>query len=80
VSKTLAARRREAAEEVCWSLLIMMDLGGLDIPLEWRKYLADSMEPWVDLAVRTGQLRDDEEEQHAQGEVQVPGEGSADPA
>jgi hypothetical protein len=54
-------KRKEAAEEVCWALMLMMDLGGLDIPMEWREELGKSMEEWVELAVQTGIMRTEEE-------------------
>jgi hypothetical protein len=57
VAKKLVKKRRKAAEEVCWRILLMM---GLDIlPIEdydSRKLLADPMEKWADLAQQTGQF------------------------
>lgn len=54
--------RLEAAEEVCWTLLLMMALGGLEIPQEWRDYLYGSYGKWTDLAVDTGILATEEDE------------------
>lgn len=54
--------RLEAAEEVCWTLLMMMALGGLEIPQEWREYLNRTYEPWSDLAVETGIMASEETE------------------
>jgi hypothetical protein len=48
--------RLEAADEVCWTLIVMMQLGGLDIPFEERKFLMDTYGPWVQLAVESGDL------------------------
>lgn len=61
MAKTLAAQRRSRAEEVCWSLMLALNLGGLDeIPLEWRSLIADPLQAWCDLAVKTGEMKDDE--------------------
>lgn len=50
MAKTRQAQRRDRAEDVCWSLMIMMGLGALDgIPLEWRKQLADPLEEWIEM-------------------------------
>lgn len=53
-SSHLVGKRRSAAEEVCWTLVLMMDLGGLEIEPEWRDYLAGPMGAWTALAVETG--------------------------
>lgn len=53
MSKTKQARRRDQAEEVCWSIMLMMELGGLEIPMEWRPILADPMGEWARLATET---------------------------
>lgn len=53
MAKTKAAQRRDAAEEVCWTLMLMMELGGLEIPMEWRKFLSPPMDKWADLCVQT---------------------------
>ena len=58
MAKNKAARRRDAAEEVCFTLLLMMELGGLDIKdKEWRECLGKPMEVWADLAVETDILK-----------------------
>lgn len=57
VSPYLVSKRRKAAENVCWTVLLMMELGGLEIPLEWREYLAKPMQEWVELAHATGEIR-----------------------
>lgn len=45
----LYLERRDTAEEVCHTLLLMMGLGLLEIPMENRDMLADVMEVWSDL-------------------------------
>lgn len=58
MAATKQAQRRSAAEEVCWALMLMVNLGGLDgMDLDWRKYLADPLLSWCDLAVATGELK-----------------------
>jgi hypothetical protein len=58
LAKNKAARRRDAADEVCFTLLLMMELGGLDIKDKgWREFLGKPMEKWADLAVDTGILK-----------------------
>ena len=57
--KQLKKERKKAAEEVCWTLLLMMAVGSLDLPDEDRKWLSTSMQKWSDLAHKTGQLPDD---------------------
>jgi hypothetical protein len=65
MARTKEAQRRYAAEEVCWSLMLMMELGGLEqIPLEWRKLLADPLEKWAKLCEETGQMKADTEPEH----------------
>jgi hypothetical protein len=49
-------KRRDAAEEVCWALLLMMGLDLLPIPKEERPLLAEPMQKWADLAAATGQM------------------------
>lgn len=56
MGQTKAARRRDAAEEVCMAVILMMGLGGLEIPLEWRRMLGEPMEKWAELAAETGTL------------------------
>lgn len=41
--------RRDAAEEVCYTLLIMMSVGMLNLPKEEREYLGKHMSVWSDL-------------------------------
>jgi len=52
----LVAERKKAAEEVCYTVLLAMALGGLDIPLEDRDFLAKPMEKWTRLCVKTGTM------------------------
>lgn len=47
-------KRRDAAEEVCWTLLIMMAFGVLEIPRDAREFLSRTYDKWADLAVETG--------------------------
>lgn len=54
--------RLELAEDVCWTLLMMMALGGLEIEQEWRDYLAGPYEKWADQAVRTGVMDQGEDD------------------
>jgi hypothetical protein len=42
--------QNDAANEVCWTVILMMQLGLLEIPLEERPMLADPMAKWSDLA------------------------------
>lgn len=44
------ARRDEAANETCWTLLLMMGTGCLNIPREERRWLASRAAVWSDLA------------------------------
>lgn len=60
-AKRLERKRLKAAEGVCWSILLAMAVGGLDIPLEDRQFLADPMEKWVKLAVQSGLVREDDD-------------------
>lgn len=53
-------KRYKAAEDVCFSLLLMMDLGMLELPMENRKFLAEPMQIWADLAAEAGILVDTE--------------------
>lgn len=59
----LVQERLEAAEEVCWTLIVMMQLGGLNIPHAERVFLMNTYGPWVDLAVETGILKERDEEE-----------------
>jgi hypothetical protein len=62
MGRTLVAQRRYAAEEVCWSLMLVMQLGGMDeIPLEWRKLIADPLMEWCKLCEATGQMKKEPE-------------------
>jgi hypothetical protein len=56
--KKAEIERLRAAEDVCWSLLLMMKLGGLDISHSWRQYLAKDVQKWVDRAVATGVMKE----------------------
>lgn len=62
--------RLEAAEDVCWTLLMMMALGGLELEQEWRDYLTGSYEKWTDLAVATGIMNREEDDDAASDEAQ----------
>lgn len=59
-AKRLERKRLKAAEAVCWSILLAMAVGGLDIPLEDRQFLAEPMEKWVKLAVKSGLIEKDD--------------------
>lgn len=54
----LIDERLEAAEKVCWSLMVMMNFGGLELDIEWRRFLAEPMQEWVDLAVSTNIMKE----------------------
>lgn len=54
MAKNKAAQRRDAAEEVCWGLLLLMGIGGFDIPQSERDFISPYLEIWADLAVDTG--------------------------
>lgn len=56
------ASRLSAAEEVCWTLLLMMGLGGLEIEKKWRDYLGTTYEKWVTLAVETGVMNEEDDD------------------
>lgn len=49
-------KRRDAAEEVCWAVLLMMGFDLLAIPKEERAMLGEPMQKWADLAEATGQF------------------------
>ena len=61
-AKRLERKRLKAAEDVCYTILLAMALGGLDIPLEDRQFIAKPMEKWVDLSVKSGLIREDEDD------------------
>ena len=61
-AKRLERKRLKAAEGVCYSILLAMAVGGLDIPLEDRQFLADPMEKWVALSVKSGLIREDDDD------------------
>jgi hypothetical protein len=61
-AKRLERKRLKAAESVCWSLMLAMAVGGLDIPVEDRQFLADPMQKWVDLAVKSKLIREDDDD------------------
>lgn len=61
-AKRLERKRLKAAESVCYSILLAMAVGGLDIPLEDRQFLADPMQKWVDLAVKSKLIREDDDD------------------
>lgn len=55
MSAYAVGKRRSAAEEACWALMLALALGGLeDVPIEWRPLIADPLQRWADLAVQTG--------------------------
>lgn len=58
-SPRLVAKRRAAAEEVCWTVILMMSLGLLPIPYKNRPMLAEPMQKWSDLAAQTGLLAEE---------------------
>lgn len=55
-SPYVVGKRRSAAEDVCWAIMLMMSLGGLEIDQEWKDFLAKPMQAWADLAAETGIL------------------------
>ncbi len=61
-AKRLERKRLKAAESVCFSILLMMAVGDLDIPLEDRQFLAEPMEKWVKLATKSGLIQKDDED------------------
>lgn len=47
--------RQEAAEDVCWALLLVMGFDGLeDVPMAWRPVLAEPLEKWLATEAPTG--------------------------
>lgn len=61
--KVADARRMAAAEEVCWTLLLMMGFGLLPVEEQaGRDMLADPMMQWADKAVATGLMSPAEDE------------------
>jgi hypothetical protein len=42
--------------------MLAMAVGGLDIPVEDRQFLADPMQKWVDLAVKSKLIREDDDD------------------
>lgn len=46
-------------------MIVMMSLDGLEIPMEWRPFLAKPMQEWADFAARDGVLHPEPEEQQA---------------
>jgi len=48
--KQLEHERNKAANEVCWTLIIMMAFGGLDLPDDDRQFLGERMERWADIS------------------------------
>lgn len=54
-SRYMVGKRRAAAEEVCWTLILMMGCGLLDdVPEGERKMLAEPLQAWANLAYETG--------------------------
>jgi hypothetical protein len=50
MTKTRNAQRRDAAEDVCWSLLIAIELGGLnEVEDGWRKMIGTELGKWAEL-------------------------------
>lgn len=44
------AQRRDAAEEVCWSILLAIELGGLEgVEPAWRKFIGEELQKWAEL-------------------------------
>ena len=51
-----------AAEEFAWAFMILISVGGVDIPEKDREFLAPTLEKWSDLAVQTGVMKEGNEE------------------
>lgn len=51
--------RLETAEEVCWTLMLMMGLGGLQLSPGWRTFLGEPLQKWADLASEQGIMNED---------------------
>jgi hypothetical protein len=77
-------KRLRAAEETCWTLMLMMGLGMLDIPMHEREMLSRTMQKWVDLGVATGIIENDDDDVIDDEVSGVPGshpdDGSLGPA
>lgn len=50
-----------AAEEFAWAFMILISVGGVDIPEKDREFLAPTLEKWSDLAVKTGVMKEGNE-------------------
>jgi hypothetical protein len=48
--KKLEKERYKAAEDVCWTLILMMAFGGLDLPDIEREWLGERMQKWSDIS------------------------------
>jgi hypothetical protein len=48
--KQLEHEQNKAADEVCWTLILMMAFGGLDLPDDERQFLGKRMEEWSDIS------------------------------
>lgn len=59
--KAAEEKRLRQAEEVCFCLILMMALGGLDIPQDEKDLLAEPMLKWADLAADAGLIREGDE-------------------
>lgn len=51
LSKKERKARDAAANEVCWTVVLMMHLGMLELPTEDRPLLAEPMQKWADIAM-----------------------------
>jgi hypothetical protein len=45
------------ATEVCWTLMIMMSIGGLDLPHYEREFLGEALSCWADMEAQNGKMR-----------------------
>jgi hypothetical protein len=48
--KKLEREQNEAADKVCWTLILLMSFGGLDLPNDEREIIAEPMEKWADIS------------------------------
>jgi hypothetical protein len=60
--KAAEYRRLQEAEEACFGILLGIELGQLEMPLEQRQWIASQgLERWSNLAAEQGLLRTEEE-------------------
>ncbi len=61
--KATEFRRLQAADEACWSTLLMLSLGQLEVALPTRKFIADhGLSEWAHRCVEAGLLRPGDQE------------------